>query len=242
MSSFKAKVYELCGEVVSEFPGWSFASGVFKNKTLKHTNLAIGPGFSFRDGNTSLQPALVIEHKKSMAMFKKLIGYDQPTSIVPFQNVAQLLQHTPQELRLGGWILEDKNLQMTVAPPSETARHRMIDLAEARSVLRAVIMDGIALIGTLYDLSSEDNLLRSLPPKYNTRASTIPYDEFERNKGVMMCIVRALAGDFDFAESYRSDSYQTVFPKRIKEIDNVIAALPELKRLYGETHKPGHDG
>jgi hypothetical protein len=172
-----------------------------------------------------------------MAMFKKLNGYELPTSIVPLQNVAQLLEHIPQELRLGGWILEDKNLQATMAPPSELARPRMIDLTEARPVVRAVIMDGIALIGRFYDLSSEDNFLRTLPAQYQTRASTIPYDEFERNKGVMMCLVRALAGDFEFAEQYRSDDYQTIFPKRLKEIDNVIAAMPELKRLHGETHK-----
>lgn len=237
MSSFKDKLYELCGSVVSEFPDWSFTAGSFKNKTLKHTVLTIGLGFSFRDGNTPLQPALMIEHKKSMALFKKLNGYDQPTSIVPFQNIAQLLEHIPQELRLGGWILEDKNRQATLAPPSEQARERMIDLTEARPVLRSVILDGIALIGRFYDLSSEDNFLRKLPAEYHTRVSSIPYDEFERSKGVMMCVVRALAGDFDFAERYRSESYQTVFPKRLKEIDTVIAALPELKRRHGETHK-----
>jgi hypothetical protein len=239
MSSFKTTLYEVCESVVAEFPDWSFAAGAFKNKTLKHTVLTIGLGFSFRDGNTPLQPALVIEHKKSMALFKKLNGYEQPTSIVPLQNVAQLLERIPEKLRLGGWILEDKNLQATLAPPSELARDRMIDLTEARPVLRAVIMDGIALIGRFYDLSSEDDFLRNLPPDYKTRASSIPYDEFERNKGVMMCVVRALAGDFDFAERYRSDSYQTMFPKRFKEIDTVIAALPELKALYGETHKAG---
>lgn len=239
MNSFKDKVHELCDEVVAEFPDWSFAAGVFKNKTLKHTILTIGLGFSFRDGNTPLQPALVIEHKRSMALFKKLNGYEQPTSIVPLQNVAQLLEHIPEKLRLGGWIVEDKKLQATLAPPSELARDRMIDLTEARPVLRAVIMDGIALIGRFYDLSSEDDFLRNLPAEYKTRASSIPYDEFERNKGVMICVVRALAGDFDFAERYRSESYQTVFPKRIKEIDNVIAALPELKALYAETHRSG---
>jgi hypothetical protein len=237
MSAFKTKVFELCEAVVAEFPDWSFAAGAFKNKTLKHSVLTIGLGFAFRDGNTPLQPSLVIEHKKSMALFKKLNGYEQPTSIVPFQNIAQLLEHMPQALRLGGWILEDRNLQASLAPPSEAARDRMIDLTGVPAVLRAVLMDGIELIGRFYDLSSEDALLRKLPAQYATRASTIPYDEYERSKGVMMCLVRAFAGDFDFAERYRSDSYETVFPKRVKEIDTVIAALPELKSLYGETHK-----
>ncbi len=229
MSSFKDQIHELCAEIVAEFPDWSFAAGSFKNKTLKHTVLTIGLGFSFRDGNTPLQPALIIEHKKSMALFKKLNGYEQPTSIVPLQNIAQLLEHIPEQLRLGGWILEDKDRQAALAPPSEAARERMIDLAEARPVLRAVMLDGIALIGRFYDLSSEDNFLRKLPAEYQTRASSIPYDEFERSKGVMMCVVRAFAGDFEFAERYRSDSYPTVFPKRFKEIDKVIAASPQLK-------------
>ncbi len=110
----------------------------------------------------------------------------------------------------------------------------MINISEAKSLLRATLLDGIQLINRLYDLSSEEHFLRGLPPQYATFSDTIPYDEFERSKGVMLCIVRVLIGEPGFVEHYRSDSYKTIFPKRIKELDNVIAALPELKKLASE--------
>jgi hypothetical protein len=232
--TFKSELFDICSEVVSEFPDWSFSSGAFKNKKLKHSTMTIWSGFSFRNGNTPFQPSIFVEHKKSMALYKKLIGHDRPTSIVPFQNVAHRLKHTPEDFRTGSWIFQDKERQIALAPPSEPARKRMLDITEARPVLRATMMDGIEHIGEFYNFSSEENFLRNLPPRYETRASTIPYDQFERHKGIMLCIVHMLLGDFEFAERYASDDYQTIFPKR-PELANIVAALPELKRKYAET-------
>jgi hypothetical protein len=232
MSTFKGRLYDICNEVASEFQNWNFVSGAFKNESLKHTTLNINPSFSFVHNSTPLTPAVIINHKRSMAIFKKLNGYVLSTSIVQFQNIAQLLKHMPDELRLGARIVDDKSLWMTQAKPSEQVEKRWIDITEARSLLRSVMLDGIEIIDKLYDLSSEQNFLRNLPPKYNTRHINIPYDEFEMQKGVMVCIVHALFGDFDFVEKYRSDDYHTIFPKRTKELDNVVAALPDLKKLY----------
>jgi hypothetical protein len=169
-----------------------------------------------------------------MTLFKSLNGYNQPTSIVNFQIVPQLLEYTPDALRRGGSIVEDKSIQMKLAPPSKLAAVRMIDISEAKPLLRATLLDGIQLINRLYDLSSEEHFLRGLPPQYETFSDTVLYDEFEQSKAVMLCIVRVLIGEPGFVEDYRSDSYKTIFPKRIKELDNIIAALPELKKLASE--------
>jgi hypothetical protein len=232
MTTFKARLYDICDEVASEFQNWRFSSGAFKNKALGHSTMEINLGLSFRTGNTPLQPSILIKHKKSMALFKKLNGYEQPTSIVLFQNIAQLLEHMPNELRITATILADKNLHVSLAAPSEGSQKRLIDITQSRSALRAVMMDGIGLIGKLYNLSSEESFLQNLPPQYETRSDKIPYDEFEKNKGVMICIIRALCGDFDSIHEYRKDTYKTIFPKPTKEIDGLISALPELKRLY----------
>jgi hypothetical protein len=234
--TFKSELFDICSEVVSEFPDWSFSSGDFKKTISNHSTIKISLGFYFRHGNTPLGPAFFIEHKKSMTLYKKLKIYPRATSIVAFQNIAQRLKHTPEAYRTGGMIVEDKKFMMSVAPPSERPRTRILDITESRPVLRATMMDGIELLGELYDFSSEENFLRSLPPKYETRASTIPYDEYERQKGVMLCIVHMLLGDFDYVERYSSGDYKTIFPKR-PELANIVAALPELKRKYAETGK-----
>ena len=167
MTTFKARLYDICDEVASEFQNWRFSSGAFKNKALGHSTMEINLGLSFRTGNTPLQPSILIKHKKSMALFKKLNGYEQPTSIVLFQNIAQLLEHMPNELRITATILADKNLHVSLAAPSEGSQKRLIDITQSRSALRAVMMDGIGLIGKLYNLQS---FRRKLPAK---PASTI---------------------------------------------------------------------
>jgi hypothetical protein len=235
LGPFKTKLYEICTEVASEFQGWSFVSGTFKNKSLKHSTLMLSPGFHIIADNTPLQPALFVQHRRSMALFKRLNGYELATSMVIFQTIPQLLHHTPEPLRLICSIVADKQLQFRLVPPSEKTRDSFVDITEARSVLRANLADGIALFEQLYDFSSEENFLRNLPPRYTTRSEKSPYDEFERQKGVMVCIVRALLGDFDFVHQYRDDTYQTIFPKRVTELDNLIAALPELRSQYSKT-------
>jgi hypothetical protein len=140
----------------------------------------------------------------------------------------------PKNLRGLCWILADKNLQMNLAPPSEEAKKQMIDVTESLPILRAMMTDGIALIKELYHLDSEEGFLRNLPPKYIPGSDKVPYDEFEKSKGVMVCIARALTGDFDFAYKYRDDNYSTIFPKKIKEIDSLLEVMPELKIQYGK--------
>jgi len=44
--TFETRVHDLCIESASEFPGWNFASGVFKNKALKHTTLTLPAAMS----------------------------------------------------------------------------------------------------------------------------------------------------------------------------------------------------
>ena len=51
----------------------------------------------------------------------------------------------------------------------------------------------------------------------------------------MLCIVRLVLGDFDFVVRYHNDEIPTAWPKRMADVDKIIAALPELKRRYEET-------
>jgi hypothetical protein len=205
--------------------------------SLKHSTIEIWLGFHIARGNTPFQPSIVVRHKRSIRLFKKLIGFEQPTSIVVFQNIPHMLKHSA-ESRQYAWIWADKELQMGGAAPRDGGKS-IVDIEDAAQPLRNAVLDGIGLFEQLYDFRSEDDFLRSLPPRYTTRAATIPYDEFERNKGVMFCIVRMLLGDFDFTEKYVSESYQTIFPKRMDVLNKLTEALPELKRQYAATGKLG---
>ncbi len=243
MSTFKDRVYAACNEVAAEFPGWGFVSGQFKNKSLKHTDLIIHPGFFFRGGSTPLQPSIAIDNKKALKLSKYILGIERSTSIVNFQVIAQTLANMPEPLRLGGTICQDKNFYMEVArvhgnydeKALKMHNDRTIDVTEVRPVLVAMMQDGISFIENHYDLSSEEAFLRGLPAKYATRHVNSPYDEMDKHKGVMMCLVHVLLGDFEFVEYYYSDEFKTPFPKVIHDLEKIIVALPELKKSYIET-------
>lgn len=169
-----------------------------------------------------------------MRLCKKIIGIEYNSSLINFQDISRDLKFLPEKLGSVHWILESKKDRMEFGGEmAKRVEDKYIDITEAEPVLVAMVKNGIAIMEKYYDLSSEENLLRNLPPKYTP--SKGEYEEMEMQKGVMFCITRIMLGDFDFIGHYRSDAFKTEKPKRIKDLDAIIAALPELKRRYEET-------
>ncbi|MFM0736919.1 hypothetical protein PQQ51_06695 [Paraburkholderia xenovorans] len=242
MGTLKTELFGLCKDVAVEFHGWEFSAGKFKNSSLKHTELIVDPGLSFDRGFGHLQPSIALNNKRATKLSKQLLGEAIPTAIVSFQVIAHLLTATPEPLRLSCLVCDDKAQYMSTVRQSnrfsegvlEDLDARSIDLKNAPTVLAAMLRDGISFIEGHYKLVNEESLLGNLPAKYSTR-NEIPYDEMERQKGVMMCLVHILQGDFDFLNRYRSEDFKTVFPKRMGELDKIGTALPDLKRRFVET-------
>lgn len=235
MSTFKTDLYGICAEVADDFPGWNFRSGQFKNNSLKHTDLVVHLGFGFEHGATPVYPSINVYNKRLSRLCKHIFGVDGCASIVSMQVVAHTLKHTPEKLRTGFWVVQDKKNYLSLVQPSQAVKDITLDITEVRSVLIETMKDAISFIENHYDLASENALLNGLPPKYATRHVNSPYDQLEKMKGVMICLVRILLGDFDFVERYRSDDYKTIYPKRIQELDKIMDVLPELKRRFTET-------
>lgn len=235
MTAFKSDLREICREVADEFPGWGFSSGQFENKALKHTDLIIHLGLGFEGGVTPVQPSINILNKKLAKLCKSIFWVDGYASIVSLQTVAHTLQYTPEKLRTGFWVAQDRAGFLALGQASPAVEDVTLDMIQVRSALIATMKDGISFIESHYDLGGEDALLRGLPAKYETRHENSPYDKMEKMKGVMICLVRILLGDFDFVLNYRGDDFKTLFPKRLAELDKIIEALPELRKRYEET-------
>ncbi|CAH0445717.1 hypothetical protein [Ralstonia pseudosolanacearum] len=235
MTAFKPDLYEICRGVADEFSGWGFSSGQFKNKTLKHTDLIVHLGFGFEGGATPVQPSIHIINKRVSKLCRSIFGVDGYASIVSLQAASNTLKYTPEKLRTGFWVVQHKEEFLSLGQASQAVEDVTLDMIEARAALVATMKDGISFIENHYDLGGEDALLRGLPAKYTTRHVNSPYDQMEKMKGVMICLVRILLGDFDFVLNYRSDEFKTLFPKRFVELDRIIEVLPELKRKYDET-------
>ncbi|NKA72562.1 hypothetical protein GO285_01464 [Ralstonia solanacearum] len=236
MTAFKDNVYEICRAVCDEFPEWKFVSGQFVNRSLKHTELQVYLGFGFRHGSTAVVPSVTLLNKRVTKLGKQVLGGGGWfTSLVNLQTVAQLLTHTPEKRRTSYWIHENKEEYFTLAPPTQAVRDQTIDISEARDAIIATMKDAIAFINSHYDLSSEENFLKGLPAKYETRHPNSPYDQMDGGKGVALCLVKILLGDFDFIGHYMSDDFKTIFPKQMNELQKIADALPDLKRRYTET-------
>lgn len=238
MNSLKPELFVICKEVASGFEGWKFGSAMFKNTLLKHTELVVWPAFSFKGGGGNpmcvIQPSICIVNKRSIKLFEKIIG-SKPywTSIIEFQTVRDHLQYYPEQLRIIGNIWQNRQIFTDESGREIPWQREWVTLDDARLVLDAMMKDGIVLFKKYFDLSSEENLFRNLP----TDPGVVGHHGMEKISGVMFCIAQILLGDFDFIKYYRSDDFKTMYPKNYRELDAIIASLPELKREFYETGK-----
>jgi hypothetical protein len=236
MATFKDRVLAICIEVAAEFEGWKYVAGVFKNGDLKHTALIVSPGFSFDKGTTFLQPSIHVCNKRSMRLYKKIIGRDRSTSLVSFSDIENF-QGEFRPVWESSLIVENKAELFRLVPDARKQEDGYLDIHELKPVLRAMMEDGMAMLNRYYDLSTEENLLRGLPPQYEPH---YPWDTppgMDGQNGIATCIAHAVVGDFEFTERYRRDDYKTGRPKNSVDLEKIVAVLSELRKRYEETGK-----
>lgn len=242
MSTLKERITEIAQGVAIEFDGWIYASDKFKNKSHKFAELIVDTGITFDQGFAHLQPCIAVNDKKISKFIKDVTGYSIHTSAVNFQVTDSLLGNAPKLPVPPVLACEKKAKYIDFINSSKrfsgaeilSIENNIVDVGDIPSIFRDIMKSGISFLNDRYCLDNETAFLESLPAKYETRNEII-YDEWERQKGVVMCAVRLLLGDFDFVERYRSDDFKTIYPKRISEIENIIKMIPDLKRRYAET-------
>ncbi|ATU72308.1 hypothetical protein CT154_05125 [Komagataeibacter xylinus] len=107
------------------------------------------------------------------------------------------------------------------------------DANEFKDVIKRIFLQGIAFFESHYNFNSEKDMLEELPARYAVTASG-GYKEYEQERGVMLCIVRCILGDFEFVKRYRSNEYKTIFPKMTEDLDKIIACLPQMEKSWQE--------
>lgn len=239
MPTLKEDLYSACEEVVTTFPDWSFSAGKFRNRSLKHTELLLDLGLTFRHEFVYLQPWISLKNRQVARLSKQLIGEARPTVQISFHSIAHLLESVPERFHVSAVIYKDKPGNISAIRNSgafsisviEQFDAQSIDVKEAKPLLAAVVQDGIAFIERAFDLRDEESFLKGLPAKYASY-NQVPYDELERMKGVVLCIVKLLLGDFSFFEQYQREDFKTLYPKREDELKKIAMAMPELRRRY----------
>lgn len=256
MVTLKEAVVEICIEVAAEFPGWEFKAGQFKKKVLSHCDVVISGGFSYDSMSTCLLPSVQIDHSKVKRLCKNMFGFAYGTSHLRFDAVEGFLDtsklpwscssvldrfrllrdsdggHFKREWN-NGTIVKSKEQFFGAAPQARKLAEKYIDILEVRTVIRAMVRDGITLLNRYYDQASEDSLLRGLPPKYVPHFKHDNPPGLNGTAGIAACIAHIYIGDFEFFDWYRSDACETVLPKKVADLEKIALALPELKKMFG---------
>lgn len=232
MPTLKESVVEICTEVAKEFPGWEFKGGNFRKSTLKNCNVLISGGFHYDSVSTCLLPSIQVNHKPSSRLCKKIVGYDYGTSHLRFDEVEGFSGQF-ETAWSNGTIVKSKRQLFQAVPDARRKEERYIDIAEVPLVIRAMVHDGIVLLDRYYDQTSEESLLRGLPPKYVPHFKHDNPPGLNGTAGIAACIAHIYVGDFEFFEWYRSDACKTVIPKKVADLEKIAVALPELRKMFG---------
>jgi len=239
--TLRTVIHSLCKQIAAETSEWQFSSGKdfgtgsFKRKDIKFADAKICPCFNFKVGTTcNMQWEVVVNHQKLAALCNEIIPWPYWTlSEIGFKGVVPGYKSGDP----------DKHPVSSIWTPNMYEYYRQqgkswprgwILVADCEPYLRKAFADGQALIAQYYDLSSERALLENLPTQKGV-VGDAGRGGLEGDFAIMYCLARMSLGDFDFFELYRSEEFETVYPKNTKSLDQLAAKVPELKKRYAKT-------
>lgn len=142
--SIKPDIQKICSAVSADFSGWSYSSGEFNNRTMKHTDLLVRPFSHFKNDMCGIQPAAAIVNKKvaklAKAIFNRNLNY---LSVILFQRQSE--EYRGKNAVFGIWREKRKEIMGPHGKFIEWPAS-WIDLNEAPEFLRKVMQDGIGYL------------------------------------------------------------------------------------------------
>ena len=239
--TLKTVIHSLCKQIAAETSQWQFESGKdfgtgsFKRKDIKFADVKICPCFNFKGGTAcGMQWKVVVNYQKLSTLCHEITTWPGwILSEISFQGVVSGHKN---------WTADEHPVNAIYTPivyeyfqqQGKPWPRTWILVADCEPYLRKAFADGHALIAQYYDLSSERALLENLPTQKGV-VGLAGRGGLEGDFAIMYCLARMSLGDFDFFELYRSDEFETVYPKNTKSLDQLAAKVPELKKRYTET-------
>ncbi|MDO6763755.1 hypothetical protein [Agarivorans sp. 1_MG-2023] len=180
----KIEVLDLCKKIALDYDGWEFVAGAFKDKRQKHTVKLVHPLWSFSSGSALAQPVAGVANKNVDKIYKELV-------------TSSIWSH---------------RVSLKTYNKNYIAGYRIYDLKEdkANARIRHMLDEGIELIDKIYDFSSEQALLKSIP------------FEIEQVGGVKNCIIQGCLGNFEFIKKYYKGDIKTEYPKDLEDVKKVM--------------------
>ncbi|WP_153711907.1 hypothetical protein [Eikenella corrodens] len=201
----KSDVKEFCVRLAGEYPGWEYKASVFKNKTLKHSEVWIDTGWVL---HLSAMPSVIVYNKSVNKIFKE--GFNN------FQTkwTARMLILSP----------DAHNHCMIYQKLVHT-------LPDAEAYIRDFFELGLDLVERYFSNPDEKEFLAGYPI-YGEFPAPSTDDAYE---GLGNCIARAILLDFDYVERFIKDDFPTVRPIYEPYRERVAQWLPIWKERAAET-------
>ena len=202
----KSDVKEFCVRLAEEYPGWEYKASVFKNKTLKHSEIWIDPGWVL---HLSAEPYVRVFNKSVTKILKE--GFQDP--------------YIPKwTARMSILCPEAHNHCMIYQKLVHT-------LPDAEVYIRDFFERGLDLVERYFSNPDEKEFLAGYPI-YGEFPNPSTAEGYE---GLGNCIARAILLDFDYVERFIKDDFPTVRPIYEPYRERVAQWLPIWKERVAET-------
>ena len=202
----KSDVKNYCIYLASQHPGWEYKSNIFKNKTLKHSEIWIDPGWVL---HLSAEPYVRVFNKSVTKILKE--GFQDP--YIP-KWTARMLILSP----------DAHNHCMIYQKLVHT-------LPDAEAYIRDFFERGLDLVERYFSNPDEKEFLAGYPI-YGEFPNPSTAEGYE---GLGNCIARAILLDFDYVERFIKDDFPTVRPIYEPYRERVAQWLPIWKERAAET-------
>ena len=202
----KSDVKNYCIYLASQHPGWEYKSNIFKNKTLKHSEIWIDPGWVL---HLSAEPYVRVFNKSVTKILKE--GFQDP--------------YIPK------WTARMSILRPEAHNHAMIYRKLVHTLPDAEAYIRDFFERGLDLVERYFSNPDEKEFLAGYPI-YGEFPAPSTDDAYE---GLGNCIARAILLDFDYVERFIKDDFPTVRPIYEPYRERVAQWLPVWKERAAET-------
>ena len=202
----KSDVKEFCVRLAGEYPGWEYKASVFKNKTLKHSEIWIDPGW--------------VLHLSAM-----------PYVLVFNKSVAKVVRESFQGIHMPKWTTGMAILSPDAHNHAMIYQKLVHTLPDAEAYIRDFFERGLDLVERYFSNPDEKEFLAGYPI-YGEFPAPSTDDAYE---GLGNCIARAILLDFDYVERFIKDDFPTIRPIYEPYRERVAQWLPIWKERVAET-------
>ena len=201
----KSDVKNYCIYLASQHPGWEYKSNIFKNKTLKHSEIWIDPGWVL---HLSAEPYVRVFNQSVTKIFKE--GFQD------FQTK---------------WTARMSILRPEAHNHAMIYRKLVHTLPDAEAYIRDFFERGLNLVERYFSNPDEKEFLTNYPiyGEFPEPCSMYSYE------GLGDCIARAVVLDFEYVEHFINGDFPTVRPINEERRERVAQWLPIWKERAAET-------